>query len=283
MTARAASTLGASRLVGRERELAALEDALAGAIEGRAQVVGVVGEAGVGKSRLCEEFAGSAAARGITVRRATGVSHGRDVPLLPVLSLLRDYFGITDTDTPPEAREKVTARLLALDPGLDETLPLLFDFLEVPDPERPAPAWRPRSACGGSSTPSAGITARRSEREVLVLLVEDLHWFDPQSDAFLERLIESFPGTRTLVVTNFRPEFSARWMRHSYYRQLPLAPLGDEAVGDLLGGLLGADPSLAPLRGFVLERTGGNPFFVEEVVRALVEDGTLAGGPGTTS
>ena len=280
VTARAASTLGASRLVGRERELAALEDALAGAIEGRCQVVGVVGEAGMGKSRLCEEFIGSAAARGITVRRTTGVSHGRAVPLLPVLSLMRDYFSITDTDVPLEARDKVTARLLALDPGLDEILPLLFDFLEVPDPERPAAGLDSEVRMRRVLDALHRITARRSEREVLVLLLEDLHWFDPQSDAFLERLIESFPGSRTLVVTNFRPEFSARWMRHSYYRQLPLAPLGDQAVGELLGGLVGADPSLAPLRGFVLERTGSNPFFVEEVVRALVEDGTLAGRPG---
>ena len=279
-TARAASTLGVSGLVGRERELAAMEEALAGAIEGHFQVVGVVGEAGMGKSRLCEEFVGSAVARGITVRWTTGVSHGRAVPLLPVLSLLRDYFSITDTDTPPDARDKVTTRLHALDPGLDEILPLLFDFLEVPDPERPAPGFPAEVRIRRVLDAIHRITTRRSEREVLVLLVEDLHWFDAQSDAFLERLIESFPGSRTLVVTNFRPEFSARWMRHSYYRQLPLAPLGDQAVGELLGGLVGSDASLAPLRGFVVERTGGNPLFVEEVVRALVEDDTLAGRPG---
>jgi class 3 adenylate cyclase len=279
-TARAAATLGVSLLVGRERELAALEDALAGAIEGRFQVVGVVGEAGMGKSRLCEDFIASAVARGITVRRTTGVSHGRAVALLPILSLLRDYFTITDSDTAPQARDKVTARLFALDPGLDEILPLLLDFLDVPDPDRPTPELAPEVRMRRILDAIHRITARRSEKEVLVLLVEDLHWFDPQSDAFLERLIESFPGSRTLVVTNFRPDYSARWMRHSYYRQLPLAPLRDEAVGDLLGGLVGADSSLGPLRGFVLERTGGNPFFVEEVVRALVEDGTLHGGPG---
>jgi tetratricopeptide (TPR) repeat protein len=278
--ARAIATLGTSRLVGRERELAALEDALAEAIEGRCQVVGVVGEAGMGKSRLCEEFVRSAAARGITVRRTTAVSHGRAVPLLPILALLRDYFSVTETDTAPQARDKVAARLLALDPGLDEVLPLLFDFLEVPDPARPAPEFAPEVRIRRILDAIRRIIARRSEREVLVLLVEDLHWFDPQSDAFLERLIESYSGSRTLVVTSFRPEFSARWMRHSYYRQLPLAPLRDEAVGDLLGGLVGTDLSLAPLVGFVLERTGGNPFFVEEVVRSLVVDGTLGGRPG---
>jgi adenylate cyclase len=273
-------TESTSRLVGRAKELAVLEDALAAATEGRAQVVGVVGEAGVGKSRLCEDFARSCAAHGITVRRTTGVSHGKEAPLLPVLALLRDYFSVSFTDTPAQTRERLSRRLLDLDPDLPGDLPLLFDFLEVPDPEHPAPQLAAEVRMRRIFDLLRRLTARRSERETIVLLVEDVHWFDPQSETFLERLIESYPGTRTLVVTNFRPEFSAAWMRHSYYRQVSLAPLGDDDVGELLGGLLGVDLSLAPLLGFVVERTGGNPFFVEEVVRALIEDGTLAGGPG---
>ncbi|HEU5448526.1 MAG TPA: AAA family ATPase, partial [Acidimicrobiia bacterium] len=273
-------TVGASRLVGRGEELAVLDVAVNMACEGQFQVVGVVGEAGVGKSRLCDEFARSVGERGITVRRAVGVSHGKEVPLLPMLAFQREYFGIGDGDDAPAARQKVTDRLLELDPGLEDTLPLLFDFLEVPDPDRPVPAMAPEVRMRRLFDAVRRITVRRSERETLVLVFEDLHWFDPQSEAFLERLIESYPGSRTLVVTNFRPEFSARWMRHSYYRQLPLSPLPEQAIGELLGGLLGVDLSMAPLVSFILERTGGNPFFVEEVVRGLIEDGTLAGGPG---
>jgi class 3 adenylate cyclase len=126
-------------LVGRDEEMAALESALARAEEGQAQVVGIVGEAGVGKSRLCEELAARCGARGLDVRRTAGVSHGRSVPLLPVLDMLRDYFGIGDADTPQKAREKIAGRLVTLDPALAEGLPVLFDFLEVPDPEHPAP------------------------------------------------------------------------------------------------------------------------------------------------
>jgi class 3 adenylate cyclase/tetratricopeptide (TPR) repeat protein len=272
--------VGASPLVGRQRELAVLEDALAMAMDGHAQVVGVVGEAGVGKSRLCDEFAQLCRARGITVRRAAGVSHGRDVPLLPILAFHRDYFGISDADDPPTARRKVSDRLLELDPGLDDALPLMFDLLEVPDPDRPVPRMAPEVRMRRIFDVVRRITARRSEREILVLLFEDLHWFDSHSEGFLERLIESYPGSRTLVVTNFRPEFSAGWTRHSYYRQLPLSPLREQAVSELLGGLLGVDLSLEPLVSFLLEHTGGNPFYVEEVVRTLIEDGTLAGGPG---
>ncbi len=269
-----------SRLVGRASEMARLEEALSRAAEGHAQVVGVVGEPGVGKSRLCDEFARSVLARGITVRRAAGVSHGGEVPLLPILALLRDYFGVSEGDSPIQTRERITDRLLALDPGFVDDLPLFFDFLEVPDPERPVPRLAAEVRMRRVSEVIRRITARRSEREMLILLFEDLHWFDPQSEAFLERLIENFPGSRTLLLTNFRPEFSATWMRHSYYQQLSLAPLSTEAVGELLRDRLGDDPSLAPLPEYLVERTGGNPFFVEEVVRALVEDGTLAGPAG---
>jgi class 3 adenylate cyclase len=268
-----------SRFVGRASELARLEEALARAAESRAQVIGVVGEPGVGKSRLCEEFARSVAARGITVRRAGGVAHGREVPLLPVLAFFRVYFEITEADSAAQARERISDRLLALDPAFLDDLPLFFDFLEVPDPQRPVPQMGTDVRMRRILQVVRRLTARRSERELLVLIFEDLHWFDPQSEAFLERVIESFPGTRTLVVTNFRPEFFAPWMRHSYYQQLCLVPLSAEAVGEMLRDLLGDDPSLAPIPEHLIERTGGNPFFVEEVVRALMEDGTLAGQP----
>jgi adenylate cyclase len=279
--ARAASPLAASRLVGRAHELDVLAESLRDAMEGRFRVVGVIGEAGVGKSRLCQEFIGSVEARGVTARRTAGVSHGGDVPLLPILSLLRDYFRIGDGESPGEAREKVARRVLALDPALEETLPILYDLLEVGDPAHPPPALSPEVRMKRIFEALRRVMELRSEREVLVLLIEDLHWFDPQSARFLEELLESYAGTRTLVVTNFRPEFSAAWTARAYYRPLPLAPLREDAVAELLAGLLGGERSMAELLEFVLERTGGNPFFVEELVRTLVEDGTLAGRKGS--
>lgn len=271
---------GRSPMVGRTDELAALDAALSRAQDGQAQVVGVVGEAGVGKSRLCDEFAKEATARGVKVRRTAGVSHAQGVPFLPIVEFLRDYFDITDADPPRAAREKVAGRLLLFDRGFEDALPLLFDFLEVPDPDRPPPRLTTEVRTRRVFEVLRRVTQHRSEREALVILLEDLQWFDPQSEALLGELIPSFPGTRTLVMANFRPEFSASWMRHSYYRQLPLAPLPPYAVEELLLALLGDDPSLAPLPDHVISRTGGNPFFVEEVVRALVEDGSLAGEPG---
>ncbi|HZI72883.1 MAG TPA: AAA family ATPase, partial [Gemmatimonadales bacterium] len=215
------------------------------------------------------------------MRRTTGVSHGREVPLLPILSLLRDYFSITEEDDPGQGREKIARPLLDLDPALEDTLPLLYDLLEVPDPAHPIAALAPKVRMRRIFEALHRVIQQRSDREVLVLVVDDLHWFDPQSEVFLDRLVESFPGSKTLVIANFRPEFSVGWMRHSYYRQLPLAPLSSKAVAEMLGGLLGVDLSLVALLKFVQERTGGNPFFLEEMVRALVEDGTLTGGTGS--
>jgi class 3 adenylate cyclase/tetratricopeptide (TPR) repeat protein len=274
------ATGGSTVMVGRAEEIGVLEVALGRALEGQAQVVGVVGDAGVGKSRLCDEFARSAAIRGITVRRAAGLSHARDVPLLPVLELLRDYFEVADTDSRAEAQRKIEWRLLGLDPTFEESLPLLFDFLEVPDEDRPAPRLSPEVRLQRIFALIRRITQRRSDHETLILLLEDLHWFDPQSVAFVERLIPSFPGTRTLVLTNFRPEFSPPWVSHSYYRQLPLQPLDAVAVGRLLDKLLGQDDSLGPVAELIADTTVGSPFFIEEVVRTLVEDGSLAGEPG---
>jgi class 3 adenylate cyclase len=271
---------GSASLVGRDAELADLVAALERARCGQAQVVGIVGEAGVGKSRLCDEFARHCTAEGVTVRRAAGLAHARSVPLLPILAWLRDSFAITDDDAPAQAREKIAGRVVLLDPALLDDLGLLFDFLEVPDPARPAPPLGPEARQRRILDVLRRVTNRRSERETLVVVLEDLHWFDPQSAAFLERLIPSYPGTRTLVVTNFRPEFQAAWMGHSYYRQMPLAPLAPEATSQLFTALAGADSSLAPLAGPVATRTGGNPFFIEEVVRSLAEDGTLQGVPG---
>lgn len=277
---RTARSQNVSGLVGRHQELAVLEDALARAGEGERQIIGIAGEAGVGKSRLCEEFCASVAQRGIGVRRTAGVSHGLTVPLLPVLSLIRDYFEIDDTMTPAEVRAKVGARILSLAPGRADDLPLFFDFIEVPDPEAPAPALAPEVRMRRVFEMLGEITASRSAEGLFVFLLEDLQWFDPQSIEFYERMVDTLPGSRTLVLTSYRPGFSTAWMQQPFFREINLAPLGQDAVGQLVGEMLGVDPTLAPLIGFVAERTGGNPYFVEEVVRALLENGTLSGGPG---
>ena len=271
---------GLSPFVGREEETATLEAALARASEGNSQVVCVVGEAGVGKSRLCYEFAERCRERGVEVLEGHCMARGETLPLLPLLELLRSYFGITDRDTGQAAREKIAGRIVLLDETLKDELPLLFDLLGVSGAEQPQaidPEARQRRLFGTLNR----LMARRSERsDVAVYLVEDLQWIDPGSAAFLENLVDALPGTRTLVIVNFRPGYEVEWMERSYCGRLALAPLGPEASEELLRGLLGEDPSLDGLAERIRERSGGNPFFIEELVQGLRESGSLVGERG---
>lgn len=271
---------GFTRFVGREDELAVLEAALEQARGGSGAVVGVVGEAGVGKSRLCNEFAERCRRRGIPVYEAQGQAHGQAIPFLPVLQMMRSYFAVSEQDSDQQAREKIAGRLLLLDDAFAESLPLLFDFLAVPDPQRPAPRMDPDARQRALLAMVKRLVHASSQRDPGVNLFEDLHWIDPGSELFLTRLVEALPGTSNLTIVNFRPEYSAGWMRKSYYRQISLLPLGAEAIAALLSDLLGEDPSLNGLPAVISERTAGNPFFIEEVVRTLVEAGNLQGARG---
>ena len=275
-----ARSRGFSRFVGRQEETAALEAALARAIGGSAQVVGVVGEPGVGKSRLCFEFLEHCRERGLAIFQAHGVPHGKAIPLLPILELFRNFFAITDQDSDEAAREKIAERFVLLDESLRESLPLIFDLLGVPDPERPVPPMDPAKRQRQLHTVVKRVTQLFGRQQPAVVFLEDLHWFDGASEGFLEPIIEALPGTQGLVLVNFRPGYHAAWMQKSYYQQLPLLPLGPGAIAELLRELLGTDPSLAILADRIGEQAGGNPFFIEEVVQALAETGSLEGAKG---
>jgi DNA-binding IscR family transcriptional regulator len=197
----------------------------------------------------------------------------------------RSLGGSTDRSASPDPRSytpkhKIAGRMLLLDETLAEGLPVMFDFLGVSDPERPAPPLAPEARQRQLFDVIRRLGRARSAREPAVFLFEDLHWFDRASEEFIENLVEISPGNRTFVLLNFRPEFHARWMQRSYYQQLPLAPLSAEAIDALLRDLVGSDASVKALPELIRERTGGNPFFIEEVVQALVENGGLVGARG---
>jgi len=270
---------GLSRFVGRSSDLEALEAAYERSRTG-GQVVGVVADAGIGKSRLCREFVEHCRGREIQVTEGRGVAHGRRIPLLPVIEMLRAYFGIEENDEPRLAREKIAGRLLLIGEAFRDALPVLFDFLGVGDPENPAPQIPPEARERALFGAISRLVHARAEEGGGVILVEDLHWLDPGSEAFLANLIESLPGTRTLVVVNFRPEYAAEWMKKSYYQRLPLLPLSGGALAAMVRDLIGNDPSVDGLGDLLAERTGGNPFFVEEVIRSLVDRGALVGRRG---
>jgi class 3 adenylate cyclase/ABC-type dipeptide/oligopeptide/nickel transport system ATPase component len=267
---------GLSRFVGRERELALLQAALARAREGAGQVVGVVGESGIGKSRLCYEFGERCRKGGIEVWTGRCTARGARQPLLLVRELVRSVFGLTDWDTERAVRAKVAGRAV-LAPEIETELPLILELLGVAadgpsvatgrDGERLFAALR-RLILGG---PGAGPR---------VIVVEELRWIDPPSEAFLKALIEPLLSTPTLLVASFRPEYRAGWLRAFNYTALPLRPLDERSLAALLRDQLGTDPSLVPLVERIPDRVGGNPLFLEELIRDLVESGGLEGERG---
>jgi adenylate cyclase len=271
---------GLSRFVGREREQAALQAALERATEGDGQVVGLVGEPGVGKSRLAHEFVERCAAEGVSVQRARAAAHYREVPLLPMLELWRSALGIADTDEAPAARARITESLAALDASFQEDLPLLFDFLGVGDPEHPAPKSDPEARQRQLLSMVRRFVHARSRLQTAVTLVEDLHWLDDSSGVFVAELVRASATTHTLLILTYRPEYAAEILRGSHCEQLALRPLAKSAVAELLGSLLGDDRSLDGLTDLIAARAVGNPFFCEELVQALAESGHLVGQRG---
>jgi class 3 adenylate cyclase/tetratricopeptide (TPR) repeat protein len=271
---------GLTRFTGRAAAIAQLQEALDGARGGKGQIVAVVGEPGVGKSRLCWEFTHSHATAGCTVVEAASVSYGTTMPYYPVIELLKSYFGTDARDGAHSVREKVTAKLLSLDRALEPSVPALLSLVDsgFDDEEwkRLEPWQRRQHTLDGVRR----VLLRESQIQPLIVVFEDLHWIDGETQATLDALVESVPTARMLLLVNYRPEYTHGWGSRTYYRQLRVDPLPSATAAELLGSLLGPDPALAPLNGLLVERTEGNPFFAEEAVRSLVEVKALAGDRG---
>jgi adenylate cyclase len=271
---------GLSQFVGRRADLQVLEDALARADSGDGQVVGVVAEPGVGKSRLCFEFLEHCRANGIRVLEGRASANGRNVPFLAVLEIFRSFFDIRPEDEPAVAREKIGKALAAFDANVGDAEGLVADFLSVADPEAPPlrmdPDTRQRQIFGLMRH----LIRKAGERQLSVTLIEDLHWLDPASAQFVEQMVEARSGSRGLLLLNYRPEYRADWLQSAWCRQIALTPLPQDAIGELLADLLGPEANRPSLTGMIEARTGGNPFFVEEVVRNLAETGHLQGERG---
>jgi class 3 adenylate cyclase/tetratricopeptide (TPR) repeat protein len=280
----AAAARGLTRFVGRQRELDTLRQALERAGSGHGQVVAVIGEPGVGKSRLFWEFTQSHRTHGWLLLASHSVSYGKATAYLPVLDLLKGYFQIDPEDDARRRREKVTGKLLTLDQALEPTLPAVLALLEVPVEEPEWQALDPRQRRQRTLEAVKRLLLRESQVQPLLLICEDLHWIDSETQAFLESLIDSLPTAQLLLLINYRPEYQHVWGSKTFYTQLRLDPLSSAGAQELLQALLGEDASLAPLTQLLVDRTEGNPFFLEESVRALFDQGILEHvGEGTSA
>jgi class 3 adenylate cyclase len=276
----AAAVRGLTRFVGREAELDTLRQTLEAAGTGRGQVVALVGEPGVGKSRLVWEFRHSHRTQGWLVLETRSVSYGQATAYLPVIDLLKTYCGIDAADDGWRMREKLTGKVLTLDPALGPTLPAFLSLLDVPVEDATWQALDPPQRRQRTLDAVKRLLLRESQERPVLLVFEDLHWIDAETQALLDSLVESVPTARLLLLVNYRQEYEHGWARKTYYRSLRLDPLPPEGAEALLLNVLGDDPGLGSLKRLLIERTEGNPFFLEESVRTLVESGALAGERG---
>ena len=276
----AAAARGLTRFVGRDSEVDQLRQALERAQAGHGQVVAVVGEPGGGKSRLYWEFTHSHRAHGWHILESGSVSYGKATAYLPVIDLLKAYFHIEGRDETRTIREKVTGKVLSLDRALEPSLSALLSLLEVPAEDEAWGRLDPPQRRQRTLDAVKRLLLRESQVQPLMLLVEDLHWIDAETQALLDSLVESLPTARLLLLANYRPEYQHLWGSKTYYRQLRIDPLPVESADDLLTSLLGTDQSLDSLKSTLIERTEGNPLFLEESVRTLAETKVLIGERG---
>src|SRR5712691_1466295 len=271
---------GLTRFVGRQHELDTLSRVLHQAEGRHGQMVALVGEAGVGKSRLVYEFVHSHHMSGWLVLESTSVSYGRATPYFPVLDLLKRYTHVEDRDDSRTIRAKVTGQVLTLDQELQETIPALLGLLEVLPEDSAFLRLDPPQRRQRTLDALKRLLIRESQVQPLLLVFEDLHWIDTETQALLDSLVESLPTARLLLLVNYRPEYQHGWGSKTYYTQLRLDPLPPTSAEEFLHALVGDEASLAPLRTLLIARTEGNPFFLEESIRTLVETQVLVGEPG---
>jgi class 3 adenylate cyclase len=276
----ATAARGLTRFVGRETEIEQLRQTLGRAAGGHGQLVSLVGEPGVGKSRLVWEITHSHRTHGWLIVQASSVSYGKATPYLPVIDLLKGYLKVQDQDDPRAVREKVTGKLLTLDETLKSVVSAFLALLDVPVDDAAWSALDPPQRRQRTLEAVKRLLLRESQIQPVLVVFEDLHWLDGETQALLDSLVESLPTARMLLLVNYRPEYAHRWGSKTYYTQLRLDPLPPDSAEALLGALLGSDPALRPLKHVLIERTEGNPFFLEESVRTLVETRALAGERG---
>ncbi|MBN3786529.1 adenylate/guanylate cyclase domain-containing protein [Burkholderia sp. Ac-20353] len=270
---------GLARFVGREAELEHLNRALEKARTGHGQVVGVVGEAGVGKSRLFHEFK-ERSRRGCLVLETFSVSHGKAFANLPLIELLKNYFQVAAQDDERRCREKVMGKVLTLERSFENLVPYLLYLLAIGEPSPALAEMDPRIRRDRTFDAITQLLVRESRDQPIELLFEDLQWLDRETEAFLACLIERVTNSWILLLLNYRPEYQPVRESAGYCSQLRLEPLGPADAQGLLTALLGDDATLVPLKQLILEKTEGNPFFMEEVMQTLAEEKSLLGEPG---
>jgi class 3 adenylate cyclase/tetratricopeptide (TPR) repeat protein len=294
----AAMTRGLTPFVGRKSQIETFQNLIEESGAGRGQIFSMVGEPGMGKSRLVYEFTHSHVPLDWLILEAPSVSYGKATAYFPVIELLRRYFEISEEEGAESIREKIVDHVLRLDPLVKDAIPPILTLLgALPDQQQASHSsngqrqdivdaikkfndMEPQQRRRHTFEAVKRLMIRESQKQPLLVVFEDLHWIDSETQAFLDNLVESLPMTRMLLLVNYRPGYSHTWADKTYYTQVRVDPLQSANTEELLQHLLGDNKDLAPLKESLIQRTEGNPFFAEESVRSLVETGILVGEKG---
>jgi class 3 adenylate cyclase/DNA-binding CsgD family transcriptional regulator len=266
---------GFTRLVGRERELEVLRHGFELAQGGRGQTVSIIGDAGLGKSRLLYEFRQTLARLDCTWLDGRCHPYGAALAYLPVIDFLKQYFQIDTNDRDEDIQRKVYDGLAPLSPGLQARAPYLLHLLAVETEGSTLAGRSPEAVKHHTFEAIRGLVDQSAARRPLVLAIEDLHWADTTSVEFLTFLLEHMAGSCILLVCTYRPDFASLWSRKSYHSVVTLPPLAPPEGYQIMTALLGTAPIQDELAALVLDKADGVPFFLEELVKALQETGAI--------
>ncbi len=271
----AGAARGLTRFVGRRKEMRVLREVLESARFGSGQVVGIVGEAGVGKSRLVLELRNMLREQGCACLEGSCLHHGRSMSYLPILDVLRAYFGIEEEDKELDIKLKLEVRLQGLVEKNPSVLPALYDLLSLSMEDKKYAQLGPQQRRERCFETIRDLLIWESGKKTLVLILEDLHWIDRTSQEFLDYLIGWLPNTRILLILVYRPEYNHNWGSKSYYTKLGLDELSMQRSAELVQAVLDEGEIDAGLVGFIIGKAGGSPLFVEELTTSMLENGSI--------
>jgi class 3 adenylate cyclase/tetratricopeptide (TPR) repeat protein len=266
---------GLTPFVGRKNSMATLVGVFEISRSGRGQVVGMVGEAGVGKSRLLLEFRNYLPDSEFTYLEGRCLHYGGSMSYLPVRDIIKSYFGIKDDDTESEIKDKLKNTIETLDESLSAGLAPLEELLTVTVDDEEFEALNPQQKRERTFEAIRDLFVRISRDKPLIIVVEDLHWIDGTSEEFLDYLIGSLGNSKIMLLLMYRQEYSHHWGNKSYYTQIGLSQLGTPSSIQLIQAILEGDEIAPEIKELILARASGNPLFIEEFTHMLLENGTI--------
>jgi len=268
-----------ARFVGRRNDLELLQSRLDSVTRGHGQLVGIVGEAGIGKSRLIFEFRHSVRQQPVTYLEGRCLSYASTVPFLPVLEILRQNFGIVEAHGPESIVEKVDAGLAAVGLDADEWAAYLLQLLGVKEGTERLAGLSPEAIKSRTLEAMRQLGLKGSRQRPIVFVVEDLHWIDKSSEEVVASMVQGLAGSPVLFLATYRPGYRPSWMDKSYATQIALQPLSEEDSMTVVRSVLRTETA-GPLARVILDKADGNPFFLEEFSRAVRDEGDLPSALG---